>query len=186
MQTTIAVVADLETLDLVPSAVILSIGLAAIDLRIGRLVKTQGILVDLHQPGRTTDASTVEWWGRQSREARETALLDGPRVRLDQALDRVGSFYHGLLETEEGFVTVWGNGAHFDISILEHAYLQLGMVVPWHYKVVRDLRTARDLSGLDPLVYEDLTPHRAVDDAIAEARDLHRYASRITHYVPSV
>ncbi len=42
-------------------------------------------------------------------------------------------------------VKVWGNGANFDIGILEHAYDQYQIEIPWEFWNVRDCRTIKDM-----------------------------------------
>jgi len=68
---------------------------------------------------------------------------------------------------------VWGNGATFDISILEAAYRQRGIPIPWAFWNIRDVRTIAALAW--PHVKKDHTefvgvPHRALDDAKHQAR----------------
>jgi hypothetical protein len=68
---------------------------------------------------------------------------------------------------------VWGNGATFDISILEDAYRQLDLEIPWKFWNVRDCRTVKDMYESARGGYEKKsggTLHHALDDAKFQAQ----------------
>jgi hypothetical protein len=151
---------DLETMDTRPSAVILSIGAVKFDPATGELGDTFHKKVHaLSQARRTTSDDTIAWWQEQSEEAREAAF--GGTLNLPGVLF---SFSQWLGDNP----IVWGNGATFDISILESAYEHNP---PWHYRSVRDMRT---LVALAPDVMMGVefqgTEHVALDDARHQAR----------------
>jgi hypothetical protein len=90
---------------------------------------------------------------------------------LDSALSSVSLFVESIYPER-----VWGNGSHFDIAILEHAYAVVGKVAPWHYRAPRDLRTIKELAELRHgfVVGADIKfsgdPHNALDDAVHQAK----------------
>ena len=67
------------------------------------------------------------------------------------------------------------NGSVFDIAILNYAFNQVQVKLPWHFRNVRDVRTVTDLTygHIDPKDYVDGTvAHNALSDAIYQANYL--------------
>ena len=163
---------DLETLSTSPAAVMLSIGAVAVCESTGTRLQFYAATSVDSQPGRKTDASTLIWWDKQSTEARKAFDYahseDCPP--LSQALDQLTDWLGKLGETHD--VYVWGNGADFDIGILNHAYKEISNFVPWDFRKVRDMRTLYDLTlrfGLTISVPRVGTHHNALDDAQFQA-----------------
>ncbi len=159
---------DLETLNLVPSSHILAIGAARFDLVTGIVSDTFERTVEMiNQDDRTVDMSTIKFWLGQSDEARR-ALISESTVSLEQALRDFAMF------VQEDDV-VWGNGATFDISIMEHAY---NYKAPWKYFNVNDMRTivrvAECIKGFNKRDVQFVgEPHKALDDAVHQAKVIH-------------
>lgn len=108
------------------------------------------------------DASTIEWWLKQSKEA-QAALLEAPndiKDVLTHFADYLGDFE-----------TIWSHGATFDLPILEMAYAQvLKRKAPWGYMQARDTRTLFALAGLHKIDRTAGVKHNALDDATAQAK----------------
>jgi len=157
------VMIDLETLDTTVTARIVAIGAIVFNPNTGlRGDKFYWRVHHKSQTNRTKSKSTIEWWKQQGPEVRKQ--LKG-NILLKDALEEFEWFLPDN-------VIVWGNGATFDISILEHAYLQCGLDIPWKFYNVMDCRTVRKLyeekrGGLDQNFSG--TKHHALDDAIFQA-----------------
>lgn len=156
---------DLETVGLTPDARIISIGAVIFDPRYGRISKDYFYMELDHrkQTERTKDRGTMEWWANQSTEAQKA--LKGT-ILLEDAL-------HELAFWLPDDVKVWGNGPTFDISILEDAYRQYDIEIPWKFWNVRDCRTIKDMyesarGGWDKK--SGGTLHNAKDDAYYQAQ----------------
>lgn len=179
----IAVMIDLETLALTPDAVIVSIGAAMIDLNdvVRDNIPTFYKVINRDQPNRYIRPDTVDWWMVQSDDTR--AVFRDPTINLSAALksglptdsSSLSEFFKGAKLLDSNF-TVWSKGVDFDIAILEHAYHQLGITIPWHYRQRKCFRTLSyifrdvDISDIvNPLA------HNALEDAKYQARVLHRY-----------
>lgn len=174
----IHVAIDLETLSTSPAAVVLAVGAVA-------MVEDGDILADFYsvcsiasqRETRQIDKPTLDWWEKQSSDAR-TVLEQANEPNsptLDSVLDELTKWIGQLGETHE--VIVHGNGAAFDIAILEHAYKKVSPFVPWNFRNVRDMRTLRDIClrlGLEPQIKKAAprtgTHHNALDDAHFQAR----------------
>lgn len=164
------VMIDLETLGTGPYAVILSVGAREFDpvnMNIGRGYYQN---VDRDSQGRrSVSQKTVDWWEKQSQEAKDALKKD------TLPLDRVLSDFRKWLPKEP---IVWGNGATFDITILGTAY---GLnKTPWKFRDVRDMRTIKALKLIDDdSVTFKGTLHNALDDATWQAeyvcRALNKY-----------
>lgn len=160
---------DLETLGKGPNAAIVQIGWCPFDLHTGEVGEAH--VIGVSPTCGDIDPSTVGWWFQQSEAALQgmvTAIDTG--VSLSQALqmltDQLGATHD---------LCVWGNGATFDITILESAYGRVGRRAPWEFYNVRDMRTivhaAQELRGFSKrsIVHTGLH-HDAGDDAQHQAR----------------
>ncbi len=149
---------DLETMGTKPDSAIVSIGVVIFDPRLNKIGDKLYLELDWKNQDRVIDPGTKEWWKGNSKEAKKA--LHGT-LSLEDALEEVAFFLPSDCK-------VWGNGATFDISMLENAYDQLDIEVPWKFWNIRDCRTINDL-------YEALrggfnkatggTLHNALDDA---------------------
>lgn len=138
------VMIDMETLGVNKRAVLLDIALIQFDINTGQIGETMHMVCDRASQeavGRTVDKSTIEWWDRQSEDAR--TIIDESEhsgVEWDTVLLTVQNF----LKTIKGSI-VWSNGANFDIAILEEAFLQANIVQPWTMWKTRCVRTLHDI-----------------------------------------
>lgn len=166
---------DLETLGNTYGAAILSIGAASFNRDTGKIEPTYSAKIDLEEALRygRVEASTLRWWFGQSKEAQHAALsAGGGAVTMQQALQGFNAFIRSLPAN----VCVWGNGATFDITLLDGAFDALaltGCVPVWrnNFWCVRDLRTLMDVVDLrkESIPFTG-TPHVALDDAIHQAK----------------
>lgn len=168
---------DLETLGTSPDSVILAIGAVAICAETGEKAHFYSICNANAQPGRTVNRSTLNWWSQQSAEARAAFDLahEQEAPLLTDVLADLTAWLGDLGKTHDVFP--WGNGAAFDIAMLEHAYKQISDFVPWNFRKSRDMRTLRDvclLLGLEPQIKQSAqrngVHHNALDDADYQAR----------------
>ena len=129
---------DIETLDVSPSAVILTIGAQGFDPFSDKFTDvTYYERLDLEsQDRRTIDDSTLEWWGNQAQDVQDEALGDEgqPRIPLRDALEKLSKI---IWQHDR----IWANGVTFDMVILENAFKQQGLNMPWKYWQVMDART---------------------------------------------
>lgn len=163
---------DLETLGTSADAVIVSIGAVGFDLETGEVFDANPFytVVDLeHQmPERRISLSTLIWWLNQPQEAK-AVFTEQPRQVLYNALNNLGLW----IRARSMPVTVWSNGADFDIPMLTHAYTQYHLDIPWPPYSVRCYRTYKNLPGArDVETTRTGTHHNALDDAISQAHHL--------------
>lgn len=109
---------DLETLDVSPRAVVLSIGAIVFDFKRMQTLRTYEATLQLEDQtaaGRTVKTSTVHWWLGQSSEARlaitNPDALARKLISYDVMLKELKSFL-----PSDGFVTA--KPAMFDLAIL--------------------------------------------------------------------
>ena len=158
---------DLETLDVLPSATILTIGAVKFD-PFGMDVEEPSceklyIKVDIDSCDRigcTVSQSTVEWWANQSKAAQEAAFDPNGRVSIEDAVQQLYKFCWGAKR-------VWSHGAGFDVTILEWYFRKTGKAIPWSFWEVRDTRTIFDI-GINPN-RPPVLKHHALEDAWNQA-----------------
>lgn len=174
------VVVDLETLGVGADAVVATLGATRWRVGYGE-VDALYVRIDLDQPGRSFDASTVTWWMRRAMDGADAAreVVDDDRIDLSQALLRFAAFI------PEG-ADVWARGTDFDLAILAHAYRAAGMDAPWDFWRARDARTAVAVAkalGVD--VKRGKSPHNALADARLDAEVVASVMAPAPHQAPS-
>lgn len=167
---------DLETLDTVSSAVVISIGAVAFDPYTNELgdkfyVEMVGDLAAQQARGRTISGDTVRWWMQQDVLARRVFADPPPdgveRVNTFEALYRFNRF---VVTNGHRHANIWGNGADFDNIILGSLYDAFGLRKPWSYSHNRCYRTIKNI-GIGPRKprMREGVHHNALDDAITQA-----------------
>lgn len=162
---------DLETLGVRPYSAIIEIGCAAFNRDTAQIVGHFTTVVSLAsnlECGMSVDASTVAWWMRQPDKVRLPLFNEDAGVSLREALQMLSQF---ILKQGGSNACVWGFGPGFDINLLEDAYRQCAMEVPWRFFLARCGRTVIDLANIDAWSYRKAgVHHRALDDAVNQAR----------------
>lgn len=173
------VMLDLETMGNKSNSAIVSIGAVEFDIETGETGREFYKVVDLQScldAGLIVNGSTVMWWLQQDKAARELVLQESMEIALVLFhLDRWFS------ECIQGF-KIWGNGARFDIGILEDAYVKAGYKeMPWGFRGERDLRTLVAFAPeIKTLVVDEWTKKGAViHDPIVDCKIQIDYATRI-------
>ncbi|HFV5626444.1 TPA: 3'-5' exoribonuclease [Escherichia coli] len=165
---------DLETMGTNTNAPIVVIGAVFFDPQTGEIGPVFYIVIsltDAMNTGAVPDGGTIEWWLKQSSEARAAILTD--QVKLKDALSRFREFINEY--SDEKFVQVWGNGATFDNAILRTSYERLDIPCPWRYHNDRDVRTIVELGKTIDFDARTVIPfegvrHNALDDARHQAK----------------
>lgn len=159
---------DLETLDSAPMAAILSIGAVAFTENGIEGTFYARVTVESAMQHGTVSASTLEWWLKQSNEARAELTRAG-RGSLPETLEAFSNFVK--LAKKDDATKIWGNGADFDNVVLASAYRQCSLPLPWEYRNNRCYRTMKAMYPQVPFVREG-THHNALDDAATQALHL--------------
>lgn len=157
------VMLDLETIDNSVTSAIASIGACLFD-KDGVYDKFY-VVVDTNsclEAGMTLSQDTLDWWSKQSEEARKIFGPDTIKFSLQEALDLFSQWYKAHVAAE-----LWGNGADFDNAILSHAYKLIGKQQPWKYYDSRCFRTIKNGAKME---VRTGTYHNALDDAITQAQ----------------
>lgn len=172
------VMLDLETMGNGTDAAIVAIGAQAFDAQgLGPGFYAQVDLASSVAGGGVIDASTVQWWLRQSPEARAALNREGAEP-LQAALARFSAWMAGLSD-QPAAVKVWGNGAAFDNAILRNAYQRAGVPTPWKFWNDRCYRTLKNLvSGVDAGPFDGVQ-HHALADAKHQAQHAIRLLTRV-------
>jgi len=170
-----ALMIDIETIDILPTATILTIGAQGFDKFSDRFTDVtyyERITLE-SQEDRTIDEGTLQWWSGQTQEAQEEAFGENGRLDLKPALEKLGKL---IWKADE----IWANGTTFDMTILEHAYRQCNINLPWKYYKVCDARTVYKLVPQLPKLGNN---HNALADCVNQI-DLLQQAYKILKLQP--
>jgi len=159
---------DLETLGTRPGSVILS--LAAVPFNTAYALEPFYVKISSRsclEEGLTTDARTIAWWEKQSKEAYDEAFSG--TVGIIDALNDFSEYCAALPAAP----MVWGNGADFDNVLLAEVYNKCGIRQPWKYTDSRCYRTLKNLFPQVPYI-QPKVKHNALQDASAQAQHAER------------
>lgn len=120
------------------------------------------------------DRDTLDWWEKQSHEARIN-VFSGQDSYTD-VFDQFRNWIN-LIRIDGAEVAIWGNGSDFDNRLLTYSLDSLGYHNVWNFRNNRDLRT---LKALFPHTIEEdprEIKHTALGDARYEARLLNAIRS---------
>lgn len=171
---------DLETMDSAPTAAVIAVGAAFFDLKTRAIGPTFSRTIHLASSvkhGGTMDPGTVLWWLRQGDEARKAVAYGGEPIELV-----MGDFIAWCAEhCRPEDLRPWGNGASFDITIIESAIKRLGLMPPWKFWNIRCFRTVKNMY---PQVEYDPGEkgegaHNALTDALFQVEHLFKIGRHI-------
>lgn len=158
------VMVDLETAGTKAGCCILTIGACTFDSSYRFYEKID--INSCKQAGLTEDPATLSWWSKQDALTREEAFSG--TQNLVMVLGKFSDWYRKLPEAEKTKF-IWGNGADFDLPILEAAYTAVKMVKPWQPYNGRCYRTLKNLYRDVKMNTFSGMKHNALTDAVNQA-----------------
>lgn len=173
---------DLETMGSGPDAPIVSIGAVYFDPSTGNTGAEFYQVVSLESSmsfGMKPDASTIQWWLKQSSEARSAILVD-EALGLRETLELLADFIAENAANGSHTVQLWGNGCSFDNVILRRAYTltETPFAVPfWNDRDVRTMVELGKSVGINPRY--DIPFEGDMHNALSDARHQVKYVSAI-------
>lgn len=152
---------DLETLDNTSTSAIASISAVVFDPLgegYGDTFRVNVSVESALEHG-TYSEETIDWWAKQSEEARN-ALFDPEPIDLKDALLGLHAFVQ-----DNNIRWIWACSPRFDMVILEHAYKAFGMRLPKKYWDEMDVRTLKMIMPKEALP-ERTGHHTALGDCL--------------------
>jgi len=176
------VMVDLETLSKYPDGVVLSIALVPFLMTHNDTMSDllgRGLYLKLHVKdqiarGRTVHKPTVEWWKKQSEEAKAILIPSDDDVLLPDALDQIDAFCAQWCDYKESFQ--FNRGTNFDFPFFQSLYRTMERPEPmdsWKLHCTKSMiRTLNhDVYArydLDAGLPKEFIPHNALHDACVE------------------
>ena len=173
---------DMETMGNGPDAPIVSIGAVFFDPSTGNTGAEFYQVVSLESSmsfGMKPDASTIQWWLKQSSEARSAILVD-EAMGLRESLELLADFIAENAANGSHTVQLWGNECSFDNVILRRAYALTDTPFAVPFWNDRDVRTMVELGksvGINPRF--DIPFEGDMHNALSDARHQVKYVSAI-------
>lgn len=173
---------DMETMGNGPDAPIVSIGAVFFDPSTGNTGAEFYQVVSLESSmlfGMKPDASTIQWWLKQSSEARSAILVD-EAMGLRESLELLADFIAENAANGSHTVQMWGNRCSFDNVILRRAYALTDTPFAVPFWNDRDVRTIVELGksvGINPR--HDIPFEGDLHNALSDARHQVKYVSAI-------
>jgi len=166
---------DIETLDTIPSSVVLSLG--AVLFTKNEIVAKKVCYFNIDsqtEKKRTISQSTLLWWLSQAKEARH--VFDKLSKNNLDTLYSLIELNEWLKQNSNGeHLVPYGNGAAFDIPIIESLFNDFGITFPWKFWDVRCYRTIKYMFNIEQDVVRDGVKHDALDDAVFQATCMQRF-----------
>jgi hypothetical protein len=163
---------DFETLNDRPDSAVLSLGAVILTAEKGIVAEKEWIfsLDEQFKARSSVSAATLLWWLEKEKAAQDIfkkTQTHGISMRIF------------LMEFSEWLrpydVRVWGNGASFDVPIIENILHRGNQKIPWKFWNVRCYRTLKILYGIEKGIERRGTHHNALDDARYQATCLYNF-----------
>ena len=158
---------DLETLDVRPTSVVLTLGGVKFDPTNESEPNSEMYFKisvdDQHNYERTVNDSTIEWWTKQADHIREEAFDQSEAITVEEACARIAKWSVGV-------DTFWGQGYGFDFTMMEDMFRNIERPVPWQFWQVLDSRTLFRALSRDPRKEMQTALHNALADAYFQAK----------------
>lgn len=175
--------ADIETLSTSQNAIILSLGMVAVDLAtdfnyedIEKFFVKFDVKEQKEKYGRIAEKDTMEWWNKQDKEIRDSQVKASKNdVSLAEGFKQAAEWMMSIDNYDSKNGWVWTRGM-FESFILDHAAKDIGRSPLFHFGRVRDLRTAIDILSDSSNGYcqttksiPNIQKHDPVNDCILDA-----------------
>jgi exodeoxyribonuclease VIII len=160
---------DTETLSQHKNAVIVSIGACKFSFEKG-IFDEFYINIDAKDSkkhGLHIDQSTIDWWMKQDKAARNAWMVDPQPLKF-----AMGELTNWIGDANHNF---WAHGASFDYPILESSWEAVGMKPQWKYWNLNDSRTIMNIAGINNKTLrsnDDTVYHNALEDSKAQTKVL--------------
>ena len=158
------VMIDIETLSTQNNALILTVGAIKFSRAkdIEPLEKTDNFyrridITSCKKLNMDIDNNTVQWWNKQTKEARYEAIENKDRQDIKDVLLELTNFI-------KNSKYIWANSPNFDCVILENAYRCCELEIPWKFWNLRDCRTIYDLGNTSLKSITAETKHNSLED----------------------
>jgi len=178
------IIFDLETLDIIPTGIVLSFGatkfrLTEQDSFEDLVNRGVNIIFDIkcqREKGLTESPDTKKRWTQQSREAQD-AVLGGTESPLN--LKKILNETFG--DTPLARTLWYCRGPHFDEAMMNHLCFHFNQPTPWKYSKIRDVRTWFDFHP--KFEWNDEPPkgfiaHNSLHDSAVEALNMQQCWSK--------
>lgn len=183
MSNKIHIAVDLETIGVNTSAPLISLGVVLFTLGDDPKILDEQFyqVIDIDDAIKhgEVEGGSLKWWITNPHIDAKNALFGSTEVMTTKdTLLALNEFIHKHADNRSPMI--WGNGALFDVGILEDKYKKLGVEIPWHFSDISDLRTieylAKSKEDYDHTkMFENEIPHHALHDAIAQANEVIHY-----------
>ncbi len=162
---------DFETLGTDPDTCVLSLG--AVTFTINGIIEEKEWHFNLHgqmRAKRSVNPDTLVWWMNQGGEAK--AVFE-KSIKSPLMCGQFAPEFAAWIAPHN--VKVWGNGATFDVSIVENIMKSFAVPYPWRFTNVRCYRTIKAGYDIEGGQFRAGVKHNALDDARFQAQCLIRY-----------
>lgn len=165
------VMVDLETLDTVATAAIISIGACRFN-QFSDEIEDSGFYAVINldsnlKAGRTISEDTLKFWLRAD-PAAQSVFFEKDKLDLKDALEELCIWVDRGRKTNP-----WSMGASFDVPMLEHAFRHFNIEPPWQFWDTKCMRHHKTLPAAK-VAYNSVeragTHHNAMMDALHQAK----------------
>jgi len=169
---------DIETLGTKTDAAILSIAAVFFDPVTGETGATfhgKSKWFSLDSSG--IDPEAVKWWLQQDKEAQNKLTDDKNGKHIKHLLEEFIEWVSKNSQITK--IKPWGNGATFDIVILERNIDKFWLKAPWRFWNIRDVRTIVDLGSRIGIDHKEVEFEGVKHDALDDAKHQVKYVNQI-------
>lgn len=181
---TIYAMVDLETQGLQNDAVIASMGVVFYNTQSKEIINKFHIIVDIEDAlskGFTQDESTLDWWSKQSKEARRIFEKDVQEKEAYPLREVLIAYSRSVRDIKVKYGTVYqfGNSSMFDNMKIKTACEKLGVTYPFEHWEDLCYRTIKTMFGKGVTLDRKGTFHNALNDAESQMEHMVRIIEKV-------
>ena len=138
-----SVMVDIETLGVCAGCAILSVAAVFFNDKTGATGPAFKQNIDMQSCfslNLRAEKETMKWWEQQDIEVYRSLTIDAKPIT--EVLSNLAWF---IKQYSGDKIEFWSNGG-FDFNIRQYAFIKTGIVIPWEYNAVRDVRTIVSLN----------------------------------------
>ncbi|MCT7633891.1 3'-5' exonuclease [Aliarcobacter butzleri] len=163
---------DIETLGTNSNALVVSISAVIFDMSSNAIGDTFEVGLNEQQQlekGAIIDQSTVDWWDKQSDEAK-TMLNRLQKIDVEFALNEFNNWIKNNFSAPSK-IKLWGNGATFDNVIVRNLFERHGIDFIIPYYADKDVRTLAYVAKVNTFSYKfEGVKHYGIDDCMHQIK----------------
>lgn len=180
------IMVDIETLGIDIDSTIIQLAAIAFDITTGEFKEFFNEYANIDKNKKVkVNGSTLKWWIKTNPKLLNE-ILTAQNQSSEVVIEKFYNWIKDLQKTHS--IYIWGNGIGFDLAMIKHAILELGLNYPIGYRNERDVRTILELASIksgktEKEIRDTVKLNGVAHDAFYDCKYQINYVSRCFKYL---